>query len=90
MQQLEKQVLEAERRAYEANQQVNASNTFVDISSNIWDVLYVFDSFELWFCSQRDIQTLKHINTQVINSKDCTSLKTMVALIMFIIKELSW
>jgi len=41
MQQLEKQVLEAERRAYEANQQVNASNTFVDISSNIWDVLYL-------------------------------------------------
>lgn len=32
MQQLETQVLEAERRAYEANQQVNANNSLVDIN----------------------------------------------------------
>ncbi len=50
MQQLETQVLEAERRAYEANQQVNTTNTLLDISSDIRNVKYLhWQWFKLWF-----------------------------------------
>lgn len=50
MQQLETQVLEAERRAYEANQQVNTTNTLLDISSDIRNVKYFhWQWFKLWF-----------------------------------------
>lgn len=68
MQQLETQVLEAERRAYEANQQVNTNNSLVDISSDFRHVKYLtmihlnYDSLLEWLTKLFDYFGTIHNN----------------------------